>query len=79
MTSPDGNYLYIDSTGSSDSKVVRLRLSDHHLETVAETKTLRQVNDEYTGTWVGVAPDGSILMTRDIGSQEVYALNIRWP
>jgi hypothetical protein len=30
-------------------------------------------------TEVGVAPDGSPVFTRDIGTQEIYALTVRWP
>ena len=32
--------------------------------------------------WVGdidIAPDGSPIFTRNIGTQEIYALNLRWP
>jgi hypothetical protein len=28
---------------------------------------------------VGVAPDGSPVLTRDIGTQEIYALSVKWP
>jgi hypothetical protein len=29
--------------------------------------------------WISFAPDGSPLLLRDAGSQEVYALTVRWP
>jgi len=32
-----------------------------------------------TSTWVGVTPDGSVLVTRDVGTQEIYALSVKWP
>jgi hypothetical protein len=28
---------------------------------------------------IEVAPDGSPLLTRETGTQEVYSLNVRWP
>jgi hypothetical protein len=28
---------------------------------------------------INVAPDGSPIFTHDTGTQEVYALNVRWP
>jgi hypothetical protein len=31
------------------------------------------------GTQINVAPDGSPVFTRDIGSQEIYALTVKWP
>jgi hypothetical protein len=30
-------------------------------------------------TQVSVAPDGSPVFTRDVGTQEIYALNVKWP
>jgi WD40-like Beta Propeller Repeat len=30
-------------------------------------------------TRIGVAPDGSAVFTRDIGTQEIYALTVKWP
>jgi hypothetical protein len=29
--------------------------------------------------WTGLAPDGSILALRDIGTQEIYTLDVKWP
>jgi hypothetical protein len=37
------------------------------------------VEEPAVGTWLGVAPDGSALITRDIGVQEIYALDVKWP
>lgn len=79
MASADGKYLYISASRTSDPKALRIQLSNHRVEKVASLNGLRQIIDEYTGTWVGVAPDGSLLMTRDIGTQEVYALTVKWP
>ena len=30
-------------------------------------------------TQISVAPDGSAVFTRDIGTQEIYALTVKWP
>ncbi|MBV8675117.1 MAG: serine/threonine-protein kinase [Acidobacteriaceae bacterium] len=76
-TSPDGKYLYF-TTGGADPKVLRIRIADHQLETIASLKDLhRAVNNGDTA--LNVAPDGSPIFTRDTGYQEIYALNIRWP
>ena len=77
-TSPDGKYLYC-STGGNDSKALRIRLADHAVETIASLKNLRMVTDPYVGPQVTAAPDGSVLVTRDIGTQEIYALTVKWP
>ena len=32
-----------------------------------------------TGEWIGFAADGSVALTRDVGSDEIYALDVKWP
>ena len=78
MQSVDGNYLYYITRGD-DPKVMRVRFSDHKVEAVASLKNFRPAEDEDSGSWVGVAPDGSPLLTRDIGTQEIYSLSVHWP
>ena len=77
MTSIDGEYLYL-MTGGNDPKIVRVRLSNGSLDMVASLKSFRPVVDEDTDKWLGVATDGSPVLTRDIGTQEIYDLNVRW-
>jgi eukaryotic-like serine/threonine-protein kinase len=78
-TSPDYKYLYY-TTGGTEPEAMRIRLSDRQLETIASLKDLRRVADwEELNTQISVAPDGSAVFTRDIGSQEVYALSVKWP
>jgi eukaryotic-like serine/threonine-protein kinase len=75
----DGKY-FVYATGGAEPKVERLRFADRQTETIASLKDLRRVVDSVEGgTEVSVAPDGSPIFTRDIGSQEIYALNVRWP
>src|SRR3984893_10749302 len=75
----DGKYLYCEKSDSSGSKAFRIRLSDGHMEPVADLSGVRRVEDENWGTWLGVASDGSLLLTRNVGIQEIYAINVRWP
>jgi DNA-binding winged helix-turn-helix (wHTH) protein len=77
MTSIDGEYLYL-MTGGDDPKILRVRLSNGTLDMVASLRSFRPVVDEDTDKWLGVAIDGSPVMTRDIGTQEIYDLNVRW-
>jgi hypothetical protein len=63
----------------AEPKVERLRLADRQMETIASLKDLRRVVDSMEDTQINLAPDGSPVLARDIGSQEIYALNIRWP
>jgi hypothetical protein len=77
MTSIDGQYLYVMMMGD-DPKILRVRLSNGTSEMVASLKTFRPVVDEDTDKWLGVATDGSAVLTRDIGTQEIYDLTVRW-
>jgi Tol biopolymer transport system component len=78
--SPDGKYLTF-TTGGAEPKVQRLRFADRQIETIASLKDLRRVVDsvEISGTQVTVAPDGSPVFTRDVGTQEIYSLTVKWP
>jgi hypothetical protein len=82
--SVDGKYFYWmvrhDSSvsGVEDPRILRIRLSDRKVETIASLKNFRPAEDEVFGDWLGVAPDGSPLLTRDIGTAEIYDLNVRW-
>jgi Tol biopolymer transport system component len=78
MVSPDGKYLYL-TTGGAESKALRTRFSDHQIETIASLRDFRRVVDPFTAnTQINVAPDGSPIFTRDRGTQEIYALKLRW-
>jgi eukaryotic-like serine/threonine-protein kinase len=77
--SQDGKNLYF-ATGGAEPQAKRVRLSEGKVETITSLTSLRRVVDAVEGgTQIGVAPDGSIVFTRDIGTQEIYALNIKWP
>ena len=58
---------------------MRVRLADRKIEVVTSLKGLRRVSDiTLQGAyWMGVAPDVSLLLTHDMGTQEIYALNLK--
>jgi serine/threonine protein kinase/Tol biopolymer transport system component len=77
--SQDGKYLYF-TTGGAEPQAKRIRLSEGKVEPITGLTGLRRVVDAIEGSpQIGVAPDGSIVFTRDIGTQEIYALNVKWP
>jgi Tol biopolymer transport system component len=76
--SADGKYVYFDTGYSAEPIIYRVRLSDRKLERVASFKGFRRVITPWV-SWSGLAPDGSPLLMRDIGSQEVYALDFEAP
>jgi serine/threonine protein kinase/Tol biopolymer transport system component len=77
MPSWDGKYLYCVTRGPEDPKALRIRLADGRVELIVSLKGVRRVVDEASGTWVGLSPDGSVLLTRDVGTQEIYALTMK--
>jgi hypothetical protein len=79
VVSRDGQYLLLTTAGI-DPKLQRLSFATRQLETLVSLKAIRRVVDPLEGqTQIGIAPDGSAIFARDIGSQEVYALHMRWP
>lgn len=72
--SPDRSYLYCII--GEEPTAMRIRLSDHKIETVASLKNLRLITD-FNTLKLSVAPDGSPLFARDIGTQEIYALSLK--
>ena len=74
--SHDGQYLYFDSTLTEDPAFFRVRISDRQLERLASLKDIHRLWGA-NGEWSGLGPDDSLLVTRDIGSPEIYALDWR--
>jgi DNA-binding winged helix-turn-helix (wHTH) protein/WD40 repeat protein len=75
--SRDGKFLYFQDWGSgglSPLRVVRLRLSDRKLETIFDLRTLDRLSIGTYMSWSGLAPDDSVLLSRNISTQEIYAL-----
>jgi serine/threonine protein kinase len=75
---PSHKYLYC-TTGGDEPGVLRIRFADRRVGKITSLKSFRRVVDATTGTQVGVTPEGSVLLTRDIGLQEIYALSVKWP
>jgi serine/threonine protein kinase/Tol biopolymer transport system component len=74
----DSQYVYFDTQSNSDPAIYRVRVSDHKLETVASLTSLRRFILPFW-PWMGLTPDGSPLLMRDTGTQEVYALDLQLP
>jgi hypothetical protein len=46
---------------------------------LADLKDLHRYNAAVAGAWSGVAPNGSDLFARDLGTSEIYALDLDLP
>jgi serine/threonine protein kinase/Tol biopolymer transport system component len=75
--SKDGTFIYFDRPAGTNPTMCRVRISDRKLEQLFSLKNLRRVGS--VGPWSGLTPDDSILMTRDVGSQDIYALDWEAP
>ena len=76
--SPDYKYVYY-TTGGAEPMALRIRLADHAVETITSLKGLPRATGPGGNTEISVAPDGSAVFTRNIGTQEIYALTVKWP
>jgi len=79
--SPDSKYVYFIRETPGDPQAMRVRLADRKVEVVTSLRGVHRVSDSSIGgaSWMGISPDDSLLLTRDIGTQEIYALNVKWP
>ena len=77
--SREGDYIYFLSAppAGQHSGIFRVRISDRKLERVAGLEDFRQASG--SGGWVGLAPDDSLLLVRDAGTQDIYALDWEAP
>jgi hypothetical protein len=53
-------------------------VADGRLEHLADLSGLNRIVTS-TSRELNLVPTGDLLFTRDIGTQEIYALNVRWP
>jgi Tol biopolymer transport system component/DNA-binding winged helix-turn-helix (wHTH) protein len=72
--SHDGQALYFGSVLSGDPAYYRMRVSDHKVERLVSLAGIRRYWGEL-GEWIGLAPDDSLLLSRDASDQEVYAID----
>jgi DNA-binding winged helix-turn-helix (wHTH) protein len=77
VNSPDRKYVYI-ATGGTEPTIQRIRISDRQVETIVSLKDFSELAN-YGWTQLRVAPDGSPTLTRALDTQEIYALQVRWP
>ena len=70
--SRDGKYVYFLHYPENPA-LLRIRMSDRKIEQVADLKGFLATG--FWGFWLGLDPEDSPLMLRDIGTQDVYSLD----
>ncbi len=73
--SRDSKYIYFDIGGDTPA-FYRVRISDRKLEPLVSLKNLRRAGPD---EWTGLAPGDSPLLLRDVGTEEIYALDWEAP
>jgi eukaryotic-like serine/threonine-protein kinase len=78
--SRDGKYIYFEDIGESGPELDRVNLTDRKRERVLGLKDIPRVYmTESANPWNGLDLDGSPLIMRDVGIQEIYALDLEFP
>lgn len=78
--SPDGKYIYFEDIGESGPELDRVNLTDRKREHVLGLKDIPRVfMPESQSPWNGLDLDGSPLIMRNLGIDEIYALDLEFP
>ena len=79
--SPDGAYIYFDTTLTPNPGYYRMRIIDAKLERLIDLKRIRTFPDQFgaIGSWTGPGPNQTPLFVRDLSTQEIYALDWQLP
>jgi serine/threonine protein kinase/Tol biopolymer transport system component len=74
--SKDGRSVYVLHYKGGGA-VLKIRISDHEAEKIVDLSNF--ITGGRYGGWLGVAPDDSLLLLHDAGTQDVYALDWEGP
>jgi eukaryotic-like serine/threonine-protein kinase len=74
--SRDEQYVYF-LRWLDNPAVLRVRITDHKVEQVSDLTNLPTTGN--IGPWLGLGPDDSLLLLKDTGTQDIYALDWEAP
>ena len=77
--SADGKFLYFDTTFGQQTTFRRVRVGETKSQQLADLRPLQRYIQWPVFGWSGLAPDGSPLFTRDLSTDEIYALDVDLP
>jgi Tol biopolymer transport system component len=76
--SQDGRYIYFNTLSNpKDPGLFRLRVADRKIEELYAWKDIMLAG--IYGLWSGITPDGSLLILRDTGTRDIYAIDVDLP
>jgi eukaryotic-like serine/threonine-protein kinase len=77
--SPDSQCVTFTNVFEQSLPVYRVCLADRKAQHIVDLRSIGKLAFGRFGPWTGIAPDGSILGLRDISSEEIYALDVKFP
>jgi WD40 repeat protein len=77
--SKDGKYVFFADMTAAPPGFHRIDIATRKTEEVAELGNAHLAVGVPGFTWYGVTPDGSPLIARQAGTQEIYALDVDFP
>jgi serine/threonine protein kinase/Tol biopolymer transport system component len=78
--SADSKNSYFEDLGPDGPEIDRVSIATRKKERIVVLKGIARVPMPESGVpWNGVAPDGSPLIMRDVGTREIYALELQLP
>jgi hypothetical protein len=70
--------VYCTTIEPAHPAALRIRVADGQVEPLADLSGLNRIVT-YGSRDLNLTPHGELLFTRDIGTQGIYALTVRWP
>jgi serine/threonine protein kinase/Tol biopolymer transport system component len=77
--SQDGKYVYYDTSFRQQTTFRKVKVGETRSDLVLDLQALHRYVGPPTYGWSGLAPDGSALFTRDLSTDEIYALDLDLP
>jgi Tol biopolymer transport system component len=71
--SSDSRYLYASRPAGNQPEILRISLKDAKAEAAVDLRSFTEMTG-HINTWFALAPDGSIIFSREITANEIYSL-----
>jgi Tol biopolymer transport system component len=70
--SADSQYLYASRPAGNQPEILRISVSDAKVETAIDLRSFAALSGQID-TWFALAPDGSIIFSRELSANEIYS------
>jgi Tol biopolymer transport system component len=71
--SADSHYLYASRPAGNQPEILRISVNDAKVETAVDLRSFTALTGRI-GTWFALAPDDSIIFSRELSANEIYSL-----